>query len=141
MERPAATDSAMRGGTDSSTAGAKKQGKAQTKSQQQTNRDTTRQDSTKWGYKANHHPDVQNPAGYRGMERPVNVFPPDSSKSDSGAPADATSRVNQMKRQDSVSQAGQQNPPGYRGMERPVDTDRSGQHADSTSTGTAGSGQ
>jgi hypothetical protein len=65
-------------------------------------------------------PEVQNPPGYRGMERPVNVLPPDSAKSDSGAAANATSRVNQMQRQDSISGREQQNPPGYRGMERPA---------------------
>ena len=74
------------------------------------------------------------------MERPTNVFPPDSSASgDSAAPADATSRVNQMRRQDSLDRGNQQNPPGYRGMERPAALDSAsgdsmGRAADSAST-------
>jgi hypothetical protein len=67
--------------------------------------------------------EVQNPPGYRGMERPVNVLPSDSgARADSSAPADATSRINQRRRQRSMGHAGQ-NPPGYRGMERPVGGD------------------
>ena len=76
-------------------------------------------DSTKWGYEVDRSGEL-NPAGYRGMERPVNVFPTDSAKGDSGAGADATSRVSQRKRQDTLPNQKQQNPPGYRGMERPA---------------------
>ena len=85
--------------------------------------DSTREDSTKWGYTTDRDPAVQNPPGYRGMERPVNVFPPDSAAGDSAAPASATSRTSQMQRQDSLGGTSQQNPPGYRGMERPVRPD------------------
>jgi hypothetical protein len=80
-------------------------------------------DSTKWCYPVNRDPEVQNPAGYRGMERPIETFPPDSMRDDSTASASATSRVNQMKRQDSLKSGAQQNPPGYRGMERPAALD------------------
>jgi hypothetical protein len=83
----------------------------------------TRADSLKWGYPVDKNPEVQNPPGYRGMERPVGVFPPDSSRNDSAASASATSRVNQMQRQDSLGSEADQNPPGYRGMERPVPAD------------------
>src|SRR5690349_5398845 len=52
-------------------------------------RNVASQDSNKWGYPV----DTSYPAGYRGMERPVNVLPADSgAKSDTTAPADATSR-------------------------------------------------
>jgi hypothetical protein len=82
--------------------------------------DTIRRDSTQWGRTADRDAEVQNPPGYRGMERPVNVFPPDTA--DTSSAADATSRTSQMKRQDTVSSENQ-NPPGYRGMERPIGTD------------------
>jgi hypothetical protein len=39
---------------------------------------STKKDSTKWGYPVNRDPEVQNPPGYRGMERAVETFPPDS---------------------------------------------------------------
>jgi hypothetical protein len=101
-------------------------------------RNVASQDSTKWGYPVDTSSKAQNPAGYRGMERPVNVLPPDSgAKSDTSAPADATSRINQRRRQDSASAPGQ-NPPGYRGMERPAALDSTRQQsADSSSRDTA----
>jgi hypothetical protein len=84
----------------------------------------TKADSVKWGYQATEDPDVQNPKGYRGMERPVEMFPPDSAEShDSAAAAGATGRVNEMRRQDSLESSPDQNPPGYRGMERPAGVD------------------
>jgi hypothetical protein len=130
MERPLGEDSAMAQQKDTSASKQemkKKSGtqkpaatKAKKKSTPQAGPDTTGADSTRWGYDVDRKPEVQNPPGYRGMERPVNVLPPDSAKSDSGAAANATSRVNQMQRQDSISGREQQNPPGYRGMERPA---------------------
>lgn len=81
-------------------------------------------DSTKWGYPTDRTPEVQNPPGYRGMERPIGTFPADSApQRDSTASASATSRVNQMRRQDSLQSGAHQNPPGYRGMERPAGLD------------------
>lgn len=86
---------------------------------------------------------AQNPPGYRGMERPVNVFPPDTALADSSASADATSRIDQMQRQD-PAESRNQNPPGYRGMERPAALDSassdtakaaSATSADTTKTG------
>lgn len=82
--------------------------------------DTTRQDSTQWGHEVNPDPAVQNPPGYRGLERPAGL--PADSAADS-AMADGVDRVGQMKRQESTDSAGDQNPPGYRGMERPVMAD------------------
>jgi hypothetical protein len=35
--------------------------------------DSTRSDSTKWGYPVNRNPQEQNPPGYRGMERPAGL--------------------------------------------------------------------
>jgi hypothetical protein len=81
-------------------------------------------DSTKWGYPVDKDPEVQNPPGYRGMERAIETFPPDSTREgDSTASASATSRAKQMQRQDSVKSSARQNPPGYRGMERPAALD------------------
>ena len=102
-------------------------------------RNVASQDSTKWGYPVDTSSKGQNPAGYRGMERPVNVLPADSgAKSDTTAPADATSRINQRRRQDSASAPGQ-NPPGYRGMERPaaLDSTRQQQSTDSSTRDTS----
>jgi hypothetical protein len=82
--------------------------------------DTAQTDSTQWGRPTHREAEVQNPAGYRGMERPVNVFPPDTA--DTSSAGNATSRTSQLKRQDSISSENQ-NPPGYRGMERPVGTE------------------
>jgi hypothetical protein len=102
------------------------------------NRSTAGADSaTKWGYPVDSSGKAQNPPGYRGMERPAALPADSSAKSDSSAPADATSRINQRKRQDSSSAPGQ-NPPGYRGMERPAaldsmrDSSRTGAERDST---------
>jgi hypothetical protein len=84
----------------------------------------TQADSTKWGYPANKNPEVQNPPGYRGMERAIETFPPDSTpEGDTTASASTTSRVNQLQRQDSLESGSEQNPPGYRGMERPSTPD------------------
>lgn len=95
--------------------------------------DTTKADSTKWGYRTDRQPGVQNPPGYRGMERPVNVFPADSAaKADSQASGTATSRINQMRRQGSADAKPHQNPPGYRGMERPAGLDSVQAKPDST---------
>lgn len=84
--------------------------------------DTAAADSTRWGYHTDSTPEVQNPPGYRGMERPVGVSRPDSG-ADSAAAADATSRVNQARRQGSSETDPEKNPPGYRGMERPAGLD------------------
>ena len=35
--------------------------------------DSSGTDSTKWGYQVDRNPDVQNPPGYRGMERPASL--------------------------------------------------------------------
>ena len=123
MERSVGSDTGMTSQKDSLAAKKsgtkKKQATMKKKSRQQAGQDTTRQDSTRWGYDVDRKPEVQNPPGYRGLERPVNVFPADSAKRDSGASADATSRAKQLGRQDSMPNREQQNPPGYRGMERP----------------------
>lgn len=103
--------------------------------------DSAQQDSTVWGTSANRNPDVQNPPGYRGMERPVNVFPPDSGRaSDSLSAANGTTRVTQMQRQDSAGSPNQ-NPPGYRGMERPVATDSAVVQQGETTAGKAQAGK
>jgi hypothetical protein len=65
---------------------------------------------------------MQNAPGYRGMERPANLPADSGAVSDSSAPADATSRIHQRPRRDSMGQPGQ-NPPGYRGLERPATSD------------------
>ena len=85
---------------------------------------------------------MQNPPGYRGMERPTIVYPPDSTAGDTSAgrfEESATGVYNNSTWQD--TSAARQNPPGYRGMERPVGGD-SLQPSDSSridsTTGTAG---
>ena len=87
-------------------------------------------DSTKWGRQVDTS-GVQNPPGYRGLERPAGV---DSAMKagDTSAVGDETSRTEQMKRQQQDDP--DQNPPGYRGMEKPVgkDKDQHKAHADST---------
>ena len=67
--------------------------------------------------------EVQNPPGYRGMERPVNVFPPDSGGADSAGRVEdrATGTYDDSTWQDTTQ--GRQNPAGYRGMERPAGAD------------------
>lgn len=83
MERPVGTDSSMGQSTDTAAAGVTAQqpgarkkaavtGK-KAKSTQKAKRDTTSQDSTRWGHNADPDPDVQNPPGYRGMERPAGL--------------------------------------------------------------------
>lgn len=101
--------------------------------------DTTRQaqgDTSQWGYPTDTS-GVQNPPGYRGMERPTNVFPPDTA-GDTTEQADVGDRVTGTY-QDSAwddTTGAKQNPPGYRGMERPVgeDTSAAGQQ-DTSATG------
>src|SRR5688572_6883351 len=61
---------------------------------------------------------VQNPPGYRGMERDTTLFPPADDSAAAAADADATNRANQRARQDKLKEEKNQNPPGYRGMER-----------------------
>jgi hypothetical protein len=69
--------------------------------------------------------EIQNPPGYRGMERPVNVFPPDSGAADSAGQVEdrATGTYDDSTWQDTAQ--GRQNPAGYRGMERPAGGDTS----------------
>jgi hypothetical protein len=66
---------------------------------------------------------VQNPPGYRGMERDTTLFP-----AEGGAPATPEEAAEQTTGVYKDSAAGdtsgaQQNPQGYRGMERPVEGD------------------
>jgi hypothetical protein len=76
---------------------------------------------------------VQNPPGYRGMERDTTMFP------DSGGPPaeagqvedQATGTYDDSAWQDTTGAA--QNPAGYRGMERPADSAAGG--VDSTTVG------
>lgn len=83
--------------------------------------DATGHDSTRWGYPSDSNPDVQNPPGYRGMERPTNVFPPDSGKDSPSAGAVEDRTTGSYDRNTwNDSTADVQNPAGYRGMERPV---------------------
>jgi hypothetical protein len=77
-------------------------------------------DSSMWGHSVDRDPAVRNPPGYRGLERPINVIPPDSADRADKRSAAATSRANQRLRQDSLDTSARQNPPGYRGMERPA---------------------
>lgn len=53
----------------------------------QTQGDTAGQDTTQWGYPTDTNPDVQNPPGYRGMERPAGL-----DTADTGGAAD-TGRI------------------------------------------------
>jgi hypothetical protein len=78
---------------------------------------------------------VQNPPGYRGMERDTTIFPDAG-----GPPADA----NQAKGQTtgvygdtawSDTTGAAQNPPGYRGMERPVGEGEDTTAQDTTAVG------
>jgi hypothetical protein len=83
--------------------------------------DSAARDSPRWGRSANSDPQVQNPPGYRGMERPVNVFPPKDGQdtSTAGAVEDrATGTYDDSAWND--TSAARQNPAGYRGMERAV---------------------
>jgi hypothetical protein len=87
--------------------------------------DSVQQDSTKWGTETNRDPETQNPPGYRGMERPVNVFPADSGQArdtSAGAVEDrVTGTYEDSAWKDTTGAA--QNPAGYRGMERPAGLD------------------
>lgn len=80
--------------------------------------DTMQQDSTQWGYDVNADPSVQNPPGYRGLERPAGL--PDTTMADTGV-ADEMDRTGQMQRQEGADTATDQNPPGFRGLERPAE--------------------
>jgi hypothetical protein len=81
--------------------------------------------------------EVQNPPGYRGMERPVNVFPPDSGSADSAGRVEdrATGTHDDSTWQDTTQ--GRQNPAGYRGMERPVGADTGAADTGAADTGAA----
>lgn len=68
---------------------------------------------------------LQNPPGFRGMERDTTQVPPGAAPS----AETPTSRTEQMERQ--AETGDKQNPPGYRGMEKPAKDDHKG-HADST---------
>ncbi|MGH7628332.1 MAG: hypothetical protein ACREOF_02920 [Gemmatimonadales bacterium] len=72
-------------------------------------------DSTKWGRETDTDPEVQNPPGYRGMERDTTQVPPGAAPS----AETPTSRTEQAERQSDES--GNENPPGYRGMEQPAE--------------------
>jgi hypothetical protein len=93
----------------------------------QTSLDTAAQDSVRLGSSSDSAA-VQNPAGYRGMERDTTMFPPGSDSA--AAASNATDRTTQRARQDSLGQTGNQNPPGYRGMERPAALDSATQAGD-----------
>lgn len=105
--------------------------------------DTTQQDTT----------EVQNPPGYRGMERDTTLFPPTGDDTTAGAVEDrVTGEYDDTTWQDTTAQdtADTQNPPGYRGMERdttifpPRDTaatgDTTGIDQQRTDTSTADTG-
>lgn len=76
---------------------------------------------------------VQNPPGYRGMERDTTMFP-----AEGGPPASPEEAAGQTTGVYGDSAAGEhQNPPGYRGMERPAGIDSAAAgHDTSHGTGT-----
>lgn len=78
--------------------------------------------------------EAQNPPGYRGMERPANVFPPDPANGDSATAGQvedrATGTYDDSTWQDTTG--AQQNPAGYRGMGRSPDDSA---NADTTRAG------
>jgi len=113
-------------------------GQRDTSTTQQAGRDTTARDSSLWGYKTDHDPNVKNPPGYRGMERPVNVFPADSTQDPSAGRVEdkVTGTYEDSTWRDSTGQ--RQNPAGYRGMERPAGLDSAS--ADSSAKGGTGMG-
>lgn len=103
--------------------------RAQDTAAQQTQGDTAGQDTTRWGYQTD-TTGVQNPPGYRGMERDTTLFPPDTTQdtTERAAVEDrVTGTYEDTAWQDTTG--ARQNPPGYRGMERPVgeDTGAAGQ--------------
>lgn len=80
---------------------------------------------------------VQNPPGYRGMERDTTIFP-----NEGGPPADAGQVEDQTTGtyEDSAwrdTSGAAQNPAGYRGMERPAGADTSAT-SDTSATGATG---
>ena len=83
---------------------------------------------------------VQNPPGYRGMERDTTIFPPDTSSGQQDAgrvEGRTTGTYSDSAWQDTTGAA--QNPPGYRGMERPsgMDTTEAGAAGDTTGQDTS----
>lgn len=70
---------------------------------------------------------VQNPPGYRGMERDTTMFPPEG-----GPPASPDQAAEQTTGVYGDSAAADQNPPGYRGMETPVGGDSAAAGSDTT---------
>ena len=80
---------------------------------------------------------VQNPPGYRGMERDTTMFPPsDDPKDPDHAKGRATGVYSDSAWQD--TSGAEQNPPGYRGMERPVEGDAAGRDTASDTSATGG---
>ena len=155
MERPAGLDSAAAAGeavtqqkaqkkadkskkaNKSKKATSEKTGARKDSKAGQAGTDSLQQDSTKWGRQVDRDPEVQNPPGYRGMERPANL--PDSANArntDPGAVEDrVTGTFDDTTWQDTTGTA--QNPAGYRGMGRaPADT-----AANAESTGTPADSQ
>ncbi|HJR17633.1 MAG TPA: hypothetical protein VJ808_12325 [Gemmatimonadales bacterium] len=129
MERPAGLDSAQMDSTQSDT-GLKKHDKAKTKKSSLKKKAKQHPDSSAAGRAEGET--VQNPPGYRGMERDTTIVPP---QDDTSGADDATDRTSQRARQDSLDSEGSQNPPGYRGMERPSALDSAGaQEGDTGST-------
>ncbi len=135
MERPAGRDSTavasdtvteQKAQTDAKKAkkakkaAKKKSGAEKDSKPARTAADSLNQDSTKWGRQADRDPEVQNPPGYRGMERPANVLPSDSGKARNTNPGAVEDRVtgtyDDTTWQDTTGAA--QNPAGYRGMGR-----------------------
>jgi hypothetical protein len=86
--------------------------------------------------------EAQNPPGYRGMERPTNVFPAESADSASrdtspGAVEDRVTGTHDDSTWQDTAQ-GEQNPAGYRGMERPTGDSAA---ADTTAADSAAAGE
>jgi hypothetical protein len=80
---------------------------------------------------------VQNPPGYRGMERDTTMFPDKAGKP---ATPDEVEDQTTGTYEDSAwrdTSGAEQNPPGYRGMERPVEGDTAAGHTghDTTAVG------
>ncbi len=75
---------------------------------------------------------VQNPPGYRGMERDTTMFPPEG-----GPPATPDRAADQTTGGYGDSAGTEQNPPGYRGMETPVGGDSAAVGQDSAESDSA----
>lgn len=96
---------------------------ADTAATQRAQSDTMKQDTTQWGYQSDSAA-VQNPPGYRGMERDTTIVPPGATGDDvpAGQVEDrATGTYDNKEWQDTTAEV--QNPAGYRGMERPTGAD------------------